>query len=285
MPTIPDTVQATGLPAAPSAPLVVAATGLPAAPSSPLASGPVPNATTIGVAATLISGSIKWTANMGGVAGNTCTVWIDALDIVFPLCLVVGQSMGIRAANKASFTATGTTPALPKCYATAYPQNVFYTVYTSDGIPSLGGVLGSGRTVAWMDGTKWRIVQYDGLGTILFSASSSGVSASPDLATGWAATTGSITSLIFAMYRSTKADIIAACNSDRYASQVLTASAAGDVSGIVATLTSTYLSGGSGLEGPSQGASVFAAISPDSPLAPTAVYTPSTPTAPTAVHA
>ena len=285
MPTIPDTVQATGLPAAPSAPLVVAATGLPAAPSSPLASGPTPNATTIGVAATLTSGNIKWTAGVGGVGGNSCIVTIDAWEMVFPYCFMTGQSIIVHAANKASFTAFGTTPSLPKCYATSYPLNVGYTVYTSDRIPTLLGVLGSARTVAWCDGVKWRIIQYDILGTVLFSATSGNMTASPDLATGWTATIGSITTLAFGMSRSTNADIISAVNSDPVASKVFTASASGDVSGMVSTLTSTSLSGGSGLEGPSPANSAFASISPDSPLAPTAVFSPATPAAPTAVHA
>ncbi len=282
MPTVPDTVQATGLPAAPAAPLVVAAAGLPSAPSSPLASAPTPSTTTAGVAATLTQANIKWTAQAAGAAGNGLTIGISnpagyscAFSVTNNLIQITPSANGVMIVTGASTTGVNG----------SYIRDLSDpsgSIWTIGGLP-LASIMAADYSYIQHIGGRWAIQRYTPAQGVLYLWTSTADGATP-AGLSYSGSTGAGVPTVTA-YADTVGNVIIAANATPTVAALVIATASGSTTGTITTQIGQLLTGGGGLESPVAANGNFVQSYPAAPLAPTAIFTQATPEAPTAVHA
>ena len=153
---------------------------------------------------------------------------------------VTGSAIVVTPATKANLTATGTTPAMAACAAVVYAGCGLGYIYSSDGVASYGS--GPSRAAYYNDGSKWLFWQWDGSSSLVVAGYSTTNAATPDGLT-YVLTTGTGAASITAS-TTTAAQVIAAVNAAPAAAALVVATAFGTVTGAVAALSPTYLSGG-----------------------------------------
>ena len=190
--------------------------------------------------------AILYTAVDDGAAGNDISVtYVSPSPNSEILVLVSGNSIVVVPVANDRYLIAGTTLGdVYVRYAGVTIDGV--TVYSSDGDMALTG---SNRTYLTYDGSMWLLCgHYSSFGVEFDGTIHSSVT-SPDAITGsWSTSLGAGTPNIIAE-TSSAADVIAAINASPAASALVVASAVGIVTGSIADVSETHLSGGAGTAG------------------------------------
>ena len=201
----------------------------PAVPNAIAANAP---GVTMGIRATLTAGNIQWSAINSGIHGNDITIAITTTISPGILFSVSGNALSIAAGYNSSLVAI-------------LPDPIFNIILDAYDVVN-------GRT-RWMDISGFVEIRWTGSEWEIWFENSphwhtTDSSINPSSASGWKDESNQYVSIIIDRQTATKAQLIAAALESASALSLVVASASGDVSGTVSSLSATHLSGGSGPE-------------------------------------